>query len=127
MITRQAWAAAQVFAKAIGLPPGGPSLTTDAAWRVIMIVRMYEEASDILWRQALVQATVGGSTPEGFDAVSRAFRRYRETATPWLETQREKDEEELRKSVAELAKSFQVVVAAAPPEDQDQIRRRILG
>jgi hypothetical protein len=92
-----------------------------------MIVRMYEDAAEILWRQAQVQATIGGQTPEGFDAVSRAFRKYRETATPWLETQREKDEEELRRNVAEMARKFEVVVSQAPPEEQEQIRRRVLG
>ena len=127
MTTRQAWSASQVFAKSIGLPPGGPSLTAEAAWRVVMIVRMYEEAAEILWRQAQIQSVVGGSSAEGFDAVARAFRKYRETATPWLEGMREKDEQELREHVQELSRTFQVVVSEAPPEVQEELRRRILG
>lgn len=104
MTTRQAWSAARIFARAIGLPPGGESLTAEAAWRVVMIVQAYEEASEVMWRQAMVQAIISGGTQEGFDSVARAFRLYRETANPWLEVEREKEEERLRKKVAEFVR-----------------------
>jgi len=107
--TRQAWSAARIFSRAIGLPPGGDSLTTEAAWRVVLIVQAYEEASEIMWRQAMTQAIISGNTQDGFDSVARAFRRYRETATPWLEVEREKEEEVLRKKVAEFVKHRVVV------------------
>jgi len=104
VITRRVWAAAQVFAKTIGLPPGGNCPAAEAAWRVILTVRAYEEASELQWRQAQLQAIIAGNSPDGFDAVTRAFRRYRETALPWLGPQREKEEAELRRRFAEFSK-----------------------
>lgn len=104
MITRRAWAAAQIFAHEIGLPPGGICPASEAAWRVKLTVRAYEEAAETQWRQALVQAVISGGSPEGFDAVSRSFRKYRETAIPWMEGLREKEEMELRRRYAEISK-----------------------
>lgn len=127
MTTRQAWAAARVFASAIGLPPGGMSLTTEAAWRVVMLVRMYEESSEILWRRTQIQALVSGNSQEGFDAVARAFRLYRETATPWLEEEREKSERELRSLVTEMSKEYTVSIQQAPPEIREKLRKKFFG
>lgn len=104
MTTRRVWAAAQVFAKSIGLPPGGNCPAAEAAWRVILTVRAYEDAAELQWRQALLQATISGNNAEGFDAVTRAFRRYRETVLPWLESQREIEEAELKRRYAEFSK-----------------------
>lgn len=104
MTTRRVWAAAQIFAKTIGLPPGGNCPAAEAAWRVILTVRAYEEAAELQWRQAQLQAIVSGNSQEGFEAVTRAFRRYRETALPWLEVQREKEEAELKRRFTEFSK-----------------------
>lgn len=99
MTTRQVWPAAKVFVDSIGVPPGGPSVITDAAWRVVLMVRGYEATADILWRKVMLQAMISGKTKEGFDAVVQEFRHYRETAFPWMEAQREEEELFLKKKV----------------------------
>lgn len=104
MITRQAWALARTFADRIGIPPGGRCLTSEAAWRVILIARVYEEAAEVAWRQALVQAVVSGGTSEGFEIVSKAFRRYRETLLPWVGKEREEEERRLMGMVEKMSK-----------------------
>ena len=95
-----------MFSERIGIPPNAPSLVAAAAWQIIMTVSSHREAAETLWRQALLQAVVsGGRTQESFDAVSSAFRRYRETDNPWLEKVRQAEEKIIREAVQELAKT----------------------
>ena len=65
----------------------------------------------------MVQAIISGGTQEGFDSVSRAFRKYRETANPWLEVEREKEEELLRKKVAKFVEHKITVKALEIPKN----------
>lgn len=47
------------------------------------------------WHQALVQAVISGSSQDGFESVSKSFRRYRETLWPWMEMERERREKKM--------------------------------
>lgn len=106
MTSRQGWATASAFADRIGFPPGSPSdLTTEAAWRVIVLIQAHRELAESARTRTMVQAILSGpGSNEGFEATTRAYRRYTECVTPWLETERLDFEAELRRRAHEFSR-----------------------
>ena len=106
MTSRQGWATASAFSERIGFPPGAASdLTTEAAWRVIVLVQAHRELAESARTRTIVQAILSGpGSTEGFEATTRAYRRYTECVTPWLETERLGFESELRRKAHEFSK-----------------------
>jgi hypothetical protein len=88
---------------------------------VILLVRAYQDTSEVLWRQSLIQALLSAQAPDGFDAISRSFRTYRETAEPWLEAERTKEEADLRQHVQDFAR----YLVEVKPLDQTKVQRQV--
>lgn len=105
------WGLARAFAERIGIPSGGRCLATEVAWRVVLIVQAHKQEAEMILQQAMLQATIAGTTQQGYDAVVRAFRLYRESMYPWMERLREEMEAELKKKVEEFSSRGAVTVS----------------
>jgi len=93
------WGLARAFSRRIGIPPGGRCLVSEVAWRVVLIVQAYEQEAEMTLEQAKLQAVIAGTTQQGYDSVVRAFRMYRESMFPWMESLREEAEADIRAKV----------------------------
>lgn len=68
-----------------------------------MLVRAQQQDANAVWKRLLLQTIISGSTVEGFEHVTRAFREYRESVDPWMRAIREAHEDDLQRRVAKMA------------------------
>ena len=81
-----------------------------------MLVEAHKDLAETARTRALIQAILSGpGSNEGFEATTKAFRRFTECRTPWLGQEREKLENELRRRAEEFAR---YVVSVSPIKEQ---------
>lgn len=70
-----------------------------------MLVSAHKDLAESAKTRSIVQAILSGpGSNEGFEATGRAYRRYTECLTPWLETERLRFEDELRRRAQEFSR-----------------------